>query len=66
MIDGNEVEFSDGFTELHTKVYQEILNGNGLGISDARPSIETVYNIRFAKVSTKKDFIHPFLQNNLR
>ena len=65
-IDGNEVEFSDGFTELHTKVYQEILKGNGLGISDARPSIETVYNIRFAKVSTKKDFIHPYLQNNLR
>ena len=60
-IDGNEIEFSNGFTELHTKVYQEILKGNGLGISDARPSIETVYNIRFAKVSTKKDFIHPYL-----
>ncbi|MCX6173528.1 MAG: Gfo/Idh/MocA family oxidoreductase [Ignavibacteriales bacterium] len=61
-IDGNEIEFSDGFAELHTKVYQEILKGNGLGISDARPSIETVYNIRFAKVSTKKDFIHPLLR----
>lgn len=65
-IDGNEIEFSEGFTELHTKVYQEIISGSGLGISDARPSIETVYNIRFAKVSTKKDFIHPYLQNNLR
>ncbi|NJD23235.1 MAG: Gfo/Idh/MocA family oxidoreductase [Melioribacter sp.] len=61
-IDSTEIEFSDGFTELHTKVYQEILNGNGLGISDARPSIEAVYNIRFAKISTKKDFIHPYLQ----
>ncbi|MEK6552577.1 MAG: Gfo/Idh/MocA family oxidoreductase [Bacteroidota bacterium] len=49
-IDGNEIEFSDGFTELHTKVYQEIFKGNGLGISDARPSIEAVYNIRFSKV----------------
>lgn len=49
-IDGNEIEFSDGFTELHTKVYREILKGNGLGISDARPSIEAVYNIRFSKV----------------
>lgn len=47
-IDGNEVEFSDGFTDLHTKVYQEIFNGNGLGISDARPSIEAVYKIRFS------------------
>ncbi len=49
-IDDNEIEFSDGFTELHTKVYREILKGNGLGISDARPSIEAVYNIRFSKV----------------
>ena len=47
-IDGNEKEFSDGFTELHTKVYSEILAGRGLGISDARPSIEAVYNIRFS------------------
>ncbi|MFA5805279.1 MAG: Gfo/Idh/MocA family oxidoreductase [Melioribacteraceae bacterium] len=61
-IDDNEIEFSEGFAELHTKVYQEILKGNGLGIADARPSIETVYNIRFADVSTKKDFIHPYLQ----
>jgi UDP-N-acetyl-2-amino-2-deoxyglucuronate dehydrogenase len=47
-IDGNEIEFSDGFTNLHTKVYQEILKGNGLGISDARPSIEAVHKIRFS------------------
>jgi len=55
-IDGNEVEFSDGFTELHTKVYQEILNGNGLGIADARPSIEAVYNIRFSNNKKSKQF----------
>jgi UDP-N-acetyl-2-amino-2-deoxyglucuronate dehydrogenase len=61
-IDGNEIEFSEGFTELHTKVYQEILKGNGLGISDARPSIEAVYNIRFSKISAKKDYVHPYLQ----
>lgn len=45
-IDGNEVEFSEGFTDLHTKVYEEILDGHGLGISDARPSIELVYKLR--------------------
>lgn len=45
-IDGNEVEFSEGFTDLHTKVYEEILDGHGLGITDARPSIELVYKLR--------------------
>lgn len=48
-INGDEIEFSEGFTELHTKVYQEILKGNGLGISDARSSIEAVHRIRFSK-----------------
>ena len=60
-VDGNEVEFTDGFTDLHTKVYEEIFKGRGLGISDARPSLETVYNIRFAKIAEKKNFIHPLL-----
>ncbi|HMU43834.1 MAG TPA: Gfo/Idh/MocA family oxidoreductase [Ignavibacteriaceae bacterium] len=45
-VDNEEVHFSDGFTDLHTKVYQAILSGNGFGIDDARPSIEAVYNIR--------------------
>ena len=48
-INGNEIEFSEGFTDLHTKVYQEIFNGNGLGIEDARKSIELVYQIRNTK-----------------
>ena len=48
-IDGEEIEFTEGFTDLHTKVYQEILAGRGLGISDARPSIETVYRLRGEK-----------------
>ena len=44
--DGEQIEFSDGFTDLHTKVYQEILDGRGLGIKDARPSIELVEKLR--------------------
>jgi len=47
--DGENIEFSDGFTDLHTKVYQEILEGRGLGIKDARPSIELVYKLRNTK-----------------
>ena len=65
VVDEKEIEFTDGFTNLHTRVYEEILSGNGLGISEARPSIEAVYNIRFAKVSDDKNFIHPLL-NKLR
>ena len=48
-IDGEEIEFTEGFTDLHTKVYEEILAGRGLGIADARPSIETVYRLRGEK-----------------
>lgn len=45
-IDGNEFEFSDGFTELHTKSYQEILNGNGFPVNETKKSIEVVHAIR--------------------
>jgi UDP-N-acetyl-2-amino-2-deoxyglucuronate dehydrogenase len=45
-MDGLEIEFSDGFTELHTKSYQEILKGNGFGLSEAKPSIDLVYRLR--------------------
>ncbi len=45
-IDGEEIEFSEGFTNLHTEVYKDILNGKGFTIKDARPSIELAYNIR--------------------
>jgi UDP-N-acetyl-2-amino-2-deoxyglucuronate dehydrogenase len=45
-IDGEEFEFSEGFTELHTESYKQILAGNGFRISEARPSIEIVSDIR--------------------
>lgn len=45
-IDGNEIEFTDGFTDLHRDVYRDILAGNGFGIEDARNSIELVYRLR--------------------
>lgn len=43
---GSEIEFSEGFTDLHTRSYEEILRGNGFGLSDAGPSIDLVYKIR--------------------
>lgn len=61
LIDGKEVEFSDGFTDLHTKVYTDILNGGGYGIEDARPSIELVYNFNFLKPNLNLEKSHPYL-----
>lgn len=61
-IDGEEVEFSEGFTDLHTKVYEKILNGEGFGIEDARPSIELVYKIRKTEVKLVKENLHKWLK----
>lgn len=57
---GNEIEFSDGFTDLHTKSYQNILTGKGFGLSDARQSIEIVHEIRSQKPIGLQGDYHPF------
>jgi UDP-N-acetyl-2-amino-2-deoxyglucuronate dehydrogenase len=60
-VDGEEIEFSEGFTDLHTMSYREILAGNGFGMNDARHSVEIFYNIRNASpVGLTGDF-HPML-----
>lgn len=48
-MNGREIEFSDGFTDLHTISYQEILKGIGFGLQEARPSIELAHQIRVSK-----------------
>lgn len=48
-MNGAQIEFSDGFTDLHTISYQEIIKGNGFGLQEARPSIELAYGIRNLK-----------------
>ena len=65
-IDGNEIEFSGGFTDLHTIVYQETMKGNGFGLEDARPSIELVHNIRTAEPVGKNDNTHPILASVMK
>ncbi len=47
-VDGEEIEFSDGFTELHTRSYEAILEGRGFGLKDAAEAIKIVYDIRNA------------------
>jgi UDP-N-acetyl-2-amino-2-deoxyglucuronate dehydrogenase len=61
-VDGNEIEFSEGFTDLHTRVYEETLAGRGFGIPDARPSINLTHKIRTAPISSMDDMLHPFLK----
>ena len=61
-VDGKEIEFSEGFTDLHTRVYEETLAGRGFGIADVRPSISLTYAIRTAEISAKDELAHPFLK----
>ena len=58
-IDGDEFEFSQGFTELHTLSYQKILAGEGFRISEARPCIEIVSQIRNSTPIGLKGDYHP-------
>ena len=61
-VNGDEVEFSGGFTDLHTVTYQNILNGNGFGIDDARESIVLTDVVRNTKPIGLKGDYHPFLK----
>ena len=62
-VNGEEVEFSEGFTDLHTVSYDEILKGQGFSLDDVRPSIEIAYQIRNAVPIGLKGAYHPFLRS---
>lgn len=56
---GEEIEFSDGFTDLHTESYRQILAGNSFGLDDALPAIRLVHEIRTAPQLKSSSAIHP-------
>lgn len=60
-VDGEEIEFSGGFTDLHTRSYEEILAGRGFGLEENRVAISTVAAIRTAPITPLKGDYHPFL-----
>lgn len=60
-IDGEEIVFSEGMEALHTRVYEEVLAGRGLGIADAKPSIELLHRIRVAPLSGPDESVHPLV-----
>jgi UDP-N-acetyl-2-amino-2-deoxyglucuronate dehydrogenase len=59
-VDGDEIEFSGGFKDLHTRSYEEILKGNGFGVDDAYGSIDIVSQIRNIDPIGLKGEYHPF------
>jgi UDP-N-acetyl-2-amino-2-deoxyglucuronate dehydrogenase len=79
-MEGEEIEFSDGFTELHTQSYKHIFDGNGFGLEEARASIQVVHDIRHSRsiglngdyhplASSSSSSVHPFSKeavNNIK
>jgi UDP-N-acetyl-2-amino-2-deoxyglucuronate dehydrogenase len=64
-IEGEELEFSGGFTDLHTRSYEHILSGNGYGLEAPRQAIEIVHKIRHASPIGAKGEYHPFVKKTL-
>jgi UDP-N-acetyl-2-amino-2-deoxyglucuronate dehydrogenase len=61
-VDGESFEFSDGFTELHTITYKEIMAGRGYGLEASRQSVETVFGIRNANPAGLRGEYHPLIK----
>ncbi len=57
----DEFDFSTGFDDLHTRVYEDVCAGRGFGIEDARASIELVHQIRIGEIASPDDRAHPLL-----
>ncbi|MBC3765007.1 Gfo/Idh/MocA family oxidoreductase [Neptunicella marina] len=64
-IDGEEIEFSGGFTDLHTMSYQHILSGNGFGLEDNFVAIKTVSDIRNMQPKSSLAHQHPFIAQGM-
>ncbi len=62
-VDAKELEFTGGFTDLHTEIYKEVIAGRGFGLQDAYASIQLVHNLRHAvpQKSADRELLHPIL-----
>jgi UDP-N-acetyl-2-amino-2-deoxyglucuronate dehydrogenase len=61
-VEGEEVEFSEGFTDLHTATYREIIEGRGFGLDEVRQSVITAHTIRNARPIGLQGNYHPILR----
>ena len=64
-VDGETVDFTEGFQQLHSRVYRRILAGKGFGIEDARPSIALVHTLREAAVRRPSADVHPLVERKM-
>jgi UDP-N-acetyl-2-amino-2-deoxyglucuronate dehydrogenase len=62
-VEGREIEFSEGFGDLHTQTYKEILDGRGFGLNESRQSIITAFTIRNSKPVGLVGEYHPLLKS---
>lgn len=65
-IDGEALEFSEGFTDLHTATYRDILDGGGFGLSEARSAVELAHGIRHAHLAYDREAAHPLAKNHFK
>ena len=65
IVDEEKIDFTNGFTDLHTKIYENILEGKGFGLNDAEPSIDLVYKIRNSEITRNFERSHPYLRKIL-
>ena len=65
-VDNDQVEFSEGFTDLHTRSYEEIVAGRGFGLDQVRASIDIVSTFRNAPVGSGSSLVHPFARKGHR
>ena len=67
LLNGEEFEFSNGFTDLHTQSYRKILEGKGFGVDEVKSAIQTVYEIRSASpIGLKGNYVHPFCKSKCK
>jgi UDP-N-acetyl-2-amino-2-deoxyglucuronate dehydrogenase len=64
-LDGEDIDFSDGFTDLHTRSYEEIVAGNSFCIEDVRPSVEIVSAFRASPIELQLGERHPLVEKHL-
>jgi UDP-N-acetyl-2-amino-2-deoxyglucuronate dehydrogenase len=64
-IDEEQFEFSEGFTDLHTRSYEEIVSGRGFTLADVRPSVDIVSDFRKAPIELNRGERHPLVARHV-
>jgi len=64
-VGGKEIEFTEGFSDLHTRVYEQTLQDRGFGIEDARPAIELVHRIRTSALASVNGTAHSIVLQSI-